>query len=166
MSQQKIQAQRVDINYDSLLYNGTEFMKSDSANITFTGGVGATSITTAVVFSRTGNVACINFKTPVYNGQQAAGLIQAAAGSVPVGYRPLYDAPLLNGVMIINGSAVGASATQATQLGCMKIATDGSLQLGITVDNAAVLTPFGGSASSGSGNGICSGSYCYPIGIR
>lgn len=166
MSQTRLQAQRVDINYDSLLFNGKEFMKSDRVFVNFTGAVGPSTITRECVVSRTGNIGCINILSAAYNGQQAAGLITCMEGSIPPLYRPVYDDAKINGVMIINGSAVGATGTQATQLGCMQINKDGSLVFALTVDNAGNMVAFGGAGESGSGNGVSAGCYTYPIGLR
>lgn len=125
--------------------------------LTFSGGVGPAVVAT-VNFERIGNIVTCAIPT-IYNGGQAASTI--STGVIPTVFRPSVDRLLE--CSIINGSASGATATNAVTTGQIYFRGTGILEVGIGVNNAGTLTLFGGAAVSGSGNGIMPGCFTYLI---
>lgn len=161
MSQYRRTHQLIKFDSDKFILNEKQLQFSEKTiEMTFTEAVGATAIKSDVHFSRVGDIVTICFPENVYNGNQAEGLIKTEQFSIPEMFRPDHSL-LIHAVMVINGSAGGATATQATQLGSMMITSQGAIQIGTTVNNAGELREFGGAAVSGSGNGLVKGVYSY-----
>lgn len=156
MSRELIKAQRVDIEFDELYFNGVAtgsipIDESTAVTLSFSGGVGATPINKECNLYRVGGVVFMTIPTSVYNGNQAVGLITVS--TIPAGYRPTFTRAV-TGFTVINGSLSGGTASNATQMGAALVGPNGEFTIGLGFDNDSILVPFGGAGTTGSGNGI------------
>lgn len=129
-----------------------------STTLTFSGAIGATAMALPVTFEKTGNYVVVHVPH-VYESDQVAGTIIST--TFPSTFRPSVDRLIT--VKIINGSAGGATSTNAVTDGAMYVRASGILQIGIGCLNDETLNSFGSGAISGSGNGLLSGTYVYTI---